>query len=142
MQEKPDNKAFEGDDYVMKLNKLCLLFLCLFFLVGCENYNNEKEKSREMHFGKELIITISEGEIVDAEYLQQVLDGKTKRDKPFFDLWDKQEFKKMIDYMKKNNLILVAGKYTFNQSWKFDNGFFVSNNNEKHEVFRFKQKSN
>ena len=95
-----------------------------------------------MIFGKELIITISEGEIIDAEYLQQVFDGKIKRDnKPFFNLWDKQEFKKMIDYMEKNNLILVAGKYTFNQSWKFDNGFFVSNNNEKHEVFRFKQKS-
>ena len=95
-----------------------------------------------MHFGKKLIITISEGEIIDAEYLQQVFDGKTKRDKPSFDLWDKQEFKKMIDYMDKNNLILVSGEYTFNQSWKFDNGFLVSNNNEKHEVFKFKQKSN
>ncbi|MBR1970920.1 MAG: hypothetical protein IKA17_11270 [Clostridia bacterium] len=126
----------------MKLNKFCLLFLCLLVLVGCENNNNEKENLREMYFGKNLTITISEGETVDAEYLQQMFDGKTKRDKPFFDLWDKQEFVKLIDYMDKNNLILVAGEYTFNQSWKFDNGFLVSNNNKKHEVFNFKQKSN
>lgn len=138
-QEKPNENVPKGDEYNMKLNKLCLLVtLCLLIFVGCENVNNEKRSLREMYLGKNLTITISESETIDAEYLQQIFDGKSKRDKPFFDLWDKQEFLKLIDYMDKNNLILAAGEYTFNQSWKFDNGFLVSNNNEKHEVFKFK----
>ena len=57
-------------------------------------------------------------------------------------LWDKQELEKMADYMDKNNLMLSAGEYTFNQAWKFDNGYLISNNNEKHEVFRFEQIEN
>lgn len=125
----------------MNLNKLCvLLALCLFILFGCENSNSEKDNLSKVNFGKNLTITVSDKETIDAEYLKQVLEGKIKRNSPFFDLWDNQELKKMINYMAENNLILVAGEYTFNQAWKFDNGFLVLNNNEKREVFKFRQK--
>jgi len=107
-----------------------------------KNSGNEKRSSREMYFGKTLTIAISENETIDADYLQRVLSGEVKRDSPFFDLWDTQEFIKLIDYMDKNDLILVPGEYTFNQSWKFDDGFLVLNSNEKREVFQFEQKDN
>gem|GEM_PF-4141921 len=127
----------------MKSNKSYLLVvLCLLMLFVYKNSGNEKRSSREMYFGKTLTIAISENETIDADYLQRVLSGEVKRDSPFFDLWDTQEFIKLIDYMDKNDLILVPGEYTFNQSWKFDDGFLVLNSNEKREVFQFEQKDN
>ena len=104
---------------------------------GCQKGNLQ-----DINLGKDLTITVSENDIIDAEYLQKALDGEIKKDAPSFDLWDSEELMKMIDYMNENNLMLDTGKYTFNQSWKFDNGFLVSGDGEKHEVFSFKQKSN
>lgn len=127
----------------MKLSQLgLLLIMCMFVLFGCESAGTEIENVHEANFGKTLTIAISEKETVDAQYLKLVLDGKAKGESRSFVLWDKQELEKMADYMDKNNLMLSAGEYTFNQAWKFDNGYLISNNNEKHEVFRFEQIEN
>lgn len=107
---------------------------------GCTKNADGNGGSHEMLFGKNISITISEGEIVDAVYLQQVLDGDVKKEVPYFDLWNKEELKKMIVYMDKNDYMIVPGKYTINQAWSFEDGKFVLNNGEKREVFKFQKK--
>lgn len=118
---------------------LCLLGL---ILVGCENNVKENDGLHETNFGKNLTITVSEDEIVDAEYLQKVLDGEIKKEVPYFDLLDEKELKNLIDYMAQNSYIIVPGQYTFDQAWIFENGMFVLNNGEKCEVFKFETKDN
>ena len=124
----------------MKIIKVCLLLsLCIILFSGCKEDNHKIGDLEITNLGKNLTITVSENETVDSEYLQNVLDGKIKKDVPYFDLWDSSELAKMIDYMDKNNLALVEGVYTFNQTWTFEDGLLVSNDNEKHEIFNFKQ---
>ncbi len=98
--------------------------------------------------GKELNIEIPKDTVVNAQHLQDVLEEKFKTDKPYFNLWDKDELKKMIDYMDKNNLIITPGNYKLNQAWKFENGqftktaiygLFKADQKETFEVFRFQK---
>lgn len=94
-----------------------------------------------MKFGKNITITISEDEVIDSEHLQNVLNGTVKKDIPYFNLLDDDELAKLIEYMTENNLIIKPGKYTFNQSWKFDNGEFMLNSGEKRKIFEFQQQN-
>ena len=125
----------------MKLIKICLLLcLCVLVFAGCDKNSNESTGLQGMEFGKNITITVSETETVDAEYLQRVLDGEVKKDAPHFDLWDNGELEKMIAYMKQNDYMIAPGQYTFNQAWDFENGLFVLNSGERLEVFKFQTK--
>lgn len=122
-----------------------LFMLMLVFVTSCNNNSNENGDLQGMKFGKDLTITVSDNEIIDSEYLQKVLDGEVKKDVPYFDLWDAQELKNLIDYMKQNDYMIIPGQYTFNQAWKFENGMFIISKiengktvPENQEVFKFK----
>ena len=127
-------------------SKLLIIIIFITFIAlmaGCEKKEvlNGGQEENMLMFGKKINITISEGEVVDAAHLQKVLEGKIHKDVPYFDLWNEKELKKMIDYMKKNDYMIIPGRYTFNQAWRFKDGMLVLNNGEKREVFKF-QKSN
>ena len=98
----------------------------------------ERLPLNEMRFGKNITIIITEEDIIDAVHLQKILDRELFIAEPYFDLWDNEELRKMIKYMKQNNYIIAPGKYIINQGWRFDDGLFINNNNEKFEVFEFK----
>ncbi len=125
----------------MKAVKILLaLSLVGLICVGCENTAQEDEGLHGEKFGKDLTITVTENECVDAEYLQKVLDGEIKKDVPYFDLWDEEELKELIDYMAQNEYVIIPGQYTLNQTWLFEDGMFVLSSGEKCEVFKFKDK--
>ena len=114
--------------------------------IGCNNFNENGDLTG-MKFGKNITIIVSDDEIIDGDYLQRMLDGEIKKEIPYFDLWDNDELKNMIDYMKKNNFIIASGQYTFNQSWKFEDGTFIIRKikngkiiTEKCEIFKFQPK--
>ena len=90
--------------------------------------------------GKNLTVTVSEDEIIDADYLRKVLEGEANKDESVFYLWDSEELTKLIDYMSENDLIIAAGQYSFNQACNFEDGFFTLNNGEKQQVFKFIKK--
>ena len=77
-----------------------------------------------------------------------MLDKDIKKDVPYFDQWDSDEFKKLIEFMKENNYIIKPGKYTFNQAWGFEDGLFcikrLDKNGkisiEKREILKFRKK--
>lgn len=121
---------------------MALITLMLVFTIGCRNNTEGNGGLQGMKFGKNISITVSDNEVVDANYLQKVLDGEVKKEVPYFDLLDDKELKSLIDYMEQNNFIIVPGQYAFNQAWAFDNGVFVLNNGEKREVLKFKTKDN
>lgn len=124
----------------MKLLKFSALFvIILIVLTGCEN-DTENGDLNAMKLGKNLTITISDDETVDANYLQKILDKEIVKDVPYFDMWDDVELKNLIDYLSINNYVIKPGTYTFNQAWGFDNGMFTLNNGEKREVFKFVSK--
>ena len=93
-----------------------------------------------MRFGKNITIFVSDDETIDADNLQEVLNGNIKKETPYFDQWDNDELKNLIDYMRENNYSIVPGQYTFNQAWGFRNGVFVLNNGEKREIFKYQIK--
>ena len=89
---------------------------------------------------KSFDVTVDESEIVDAQYLQKVLDERIVKDVPYFDLLDSDQLEKMINYMSENNFMITPGTYKLNQSWKFEDGLFKINNGKKQEIFKFKTK--
>ena len=120
---------------------MALLTFTFVLTTGCDNNSDGSGGLQGMIFGKNITITITDNETIDAEHLQKVLDGEVKKEMPYFDLWDNDELKKMIDYMNENNYIIIPGQYTFNQAWNFESGLFVLNNGEKREVFKFEKNS-
>ncbi|MEM1485864.1 hypothetical protein V6615_13480 [Oscillospiraceae bacterium PP1C4] len=81
-----------------------------------------------LKIGKELYITVVDSEIIDAEYLSKVADGAYDST---FKLWDSNEFPKLIQYLKENDLIIEPGKYVINQAWSFQ---------KVKEVLKFKKR--
>jgi len=126
----------------LKLSIIIIFITFITLMAGCQKNPvvNGGQEENMLRFGKKINITISDYEVVDAAHLQKVLDGKINKDVPYFDLWNKEELKKMIDFMKKNDYMIVPGKYTFNQAWRFEDGMLVLNNGEKREVFKFQKK--
>lgn len=116
------------------------LFLCIITssFYGCNSSRTESEK--ELYLGKNLTVTVSEDEIIDADYLRKVLEDEANKDESVFYLWDSEELTKLIDYMSENDLIIAAGQYSFNQACNFEDGFFTLNNGEKQQVFKFIKK--
>jgi uncharacterized protein with ACT and thioredoxin-like domain len=110
-----------------------VLVLCL----GCVNADIDKKEAGGMRFGKNITVRVMENEEIDFRYLQKVLDGEIKKVAPYFNLWNKEDLKKLIEYMKTNNYVIVSGEYTFNQSWSFEEGAFVTNGGEKLEILKF-----
>jgi hypothetical protein len=128
---------------ILLLLILILSLVCVF--VTCRNkiLVENIELKKEIYIGKHFTISVSENEIIDANYLQNVLDGKIRKDVPYFDLWNNNELKKLIDYMKCNNFIIAPGEYRFNQGWQFKDGiFFYWNGKEfdEFDVFKFENK--
>jgi outer membrane protein assembly factor BamE (lipoprotein component of BamABCDE complex) len=123
---------------IIRKSLLTALLIFIFILASCHNNYNKNESLQEMRLGKNLIITISNDEIIDAEYLQKVFDGEIKKEALFFNMLDNTEFKNMINYMKQNNYMIVAGQYTINQAWRFEDGLFIMSNGEKRKVVEFK----
>lgn len=122
----------------MKIAKLLfVLSLVGLMCAGCVHTTQEEEGLHEVTVGKDLTITITEDACVNAEHLQKVLDGEIKKDVAYFDLWDEEELKELIDYMAQNEYAIVPGQYTLNQAWLFEDGMFVLNSGEKREVFQF-----
>jgi hypothetical protein len=117
-----------------------LLSLCVPIFGGHENTFFENRDFWNMKIGKNITVTITENETVDAEHLQRVFDGELKKEIPYFDLLDNDELKNMIDYMKQNDYVIVPGQYTFNQGWHFKNGVFILNSGKTLEVFKFQTK--
>ncbi len=122
----------------VKIAKLLfVLSLVGLMCAGCVHTTQEEEGLHEVTVGKDLTITITEDACVNAEHLQKVLDGEIKKDVAYFDLWDEEELKELIDYMAQNEYAIVPGQYTLNQAWLFEDGMFVLNSGEKREVFQF-----
>lgn len=89
------------------------------FIIVRNNLILQKEGINiNLKIGKNLHITVRENEIVDAEYLSRVADGRIN-DSPF-ESWDNEEMPKLIEYLKKNDFIIEPGKYTINQAWPFE----------------------
>lgn len=116
-----------------------LVFIAVLMMSSSNNFNVNKEKQR-MKLGKKLTIVVSDDEVIDAEYLQKVLNGEIKKEVAWFDLWDANELEKLINYMDINDYMIEPGEYTFSQAWGFSDGYFVLNNGEKQEIFKFKKK--
>lgn len=122
----------------MKITKtLFVFFLVVLIYVGYENTVQREQVLPGIEIGKNLTITISESECIDAEYLQKVLNGQIENDVHNFDIWNEKELKKLADYMEQNGYVIVPGQYTLNQAWRFENGMFVLNGGDKREVFEF-----
>ena len=125
------------------------LCLCLFICIGIFTYKKiDKEIEKvvmpavglfleENYYGKELMVEVTEREVIDAEYLQKVVDGEITGVDVLWDLWNERELEKMIDYLDKNNFMLAPGIYTFFQQSEFEDGVLVLNG-EKNEVFKYK----
>ena len=118
-----------------------ILILVCALLSGCIHNIIENGDEESMKFGKNITIIISESEMIDSTYLQNVHDGTVKKDYPYFDLLNDDDFVKLIEYMTDNNYIIKPGTYTFNPAWRFDNGEFILNNGEKRKIFEFQQQS-
>lgn len=90
-----------------------IMLFCVFTkpnIMLSENMKNKK-------IGKDLVIIIPEGMVVDNTYLYNVKNGSILHNKPFFNFIDDVEYEKLVNYMKKNNLVITPGKYTINQAW-------------------------
>ena len=136
----------------MKKRIIFLLCLCLFIVLGIFIYKKitkEIEQAvmssfdlflEENYYGKEMTIEVTEKEMIDAEYLQKVVDGEITGVGVLWNLWNERELKKVIDYLDKNNLMLAPGIYTFFQHSAFKDGFLVIGG-EKIKVFKCKTKT-
>lgn len=115
-----------------------IIIISIFLLEGC----TEKESGGEveMRFGKNITISIDDGEVVDAERLQQLDDNRYDSVIGGLLLMDESVIKAIIEYMRENGYSIKPGQYTFNQSWRFEKGKFVLNNGEKREIFKFQKK--
>ncbi len=121
---------------VMKMKRIIALFFVMCFaLSGC-NVNVENETK----VGKNIIVTVSPEEVVDAEYLQDVVNETIKKDTSHFGLMTETELLQMIEYMEENKYIIKSGEYELNQSWDFEDGEFILNNGQKEKVFVFEKK--
>ena len=115
-------------------------FITLIILIlAFSNYGSTAVHNEEITVGKNITVVISDSESVDYKHLQKVSDGEVHKDVPYFDMMAEEELEKLIDYMEENNYIILSGTYTFNQSWKFNNGEFELPSGEKNKVFDFKQ---
>lgn len=114
-----------------------ILILTCTLLSGCIHNIIGNGDGESMKFGKNITIIISESEMIDSTYLQNVLNGTVKKDYPYFDSLNDDDFVKLIEYMADNNYIIKPGTYTFNQAWRFDNGEFILNNGEKRKILEF-----
>ena len=141
---------FVVEGIIMK--KKCIIFLfclCLFIVIGIFIYKKIDKEIRkavmpafgllleENYYGKELTVEVAEKEMIDAEYLQKVIDGEITGSGVFWELWNERELEKMIEYLDENNLMLAPGIYTFFQQSEFEDGLLVLNG-EKTEVFKYK----
>ena len=126
----------------MKFLYLCLLSISLF--LGFSDYKTDNQKSENIQtigFGKIITITVSETEVVDADFLEKVIDEDIKKDILWFDMLDNSVLEELINYMRINDFEIVPGKYNVNQAWRFKNGKFIINDNGTEvEVFTFKKK--
>lgn len=126
----------------MKLLKIfVILILTCTSLAGCIHNTTGNEVEESMKFGKNITIIVFESEMIDSTYLQNVHDGTVKKDYPYFDLLNDDDFVRLIGYMADNNYMVKPGTYTFNQAWEFDNGEFILNNGERRKIFEFQQQS-
>lgn len=82
-------------------------------------YDTYFEKERVSVFGKELNINIYSDEIIDYLKIDTARMGNGAP-KPWFDIWDKSERKKLIEFMKNNNLKIKPGSYSINQADRFE----------------------
>lgn len=97
--------------------------------------------------GKDIYVNISKDQVVDAEYLQKILEEddrsqstviintddrdellkaleiRLKKD-PFS--YYKKHLGNLINYMKKHDYKISPGTYHFNQAWSFEDGKFVA----------------
>ena len=121
-----------------------------------------------IHFpeiGKDLYYTVEQGQVVDADYIEKVLDYEDRglirefyqhelemrevdsevkevAKGTIFGLY-RAHIKELIDFMRKNNLKIAPGQYMFNQTWGFRDGKFVINKfigQNEIEVFKFEKK--
>ncbi len=120
-----------------------------------------------IHFpeiGKDLYYTVEQGQVVDADYLEKILDYEDRGlIREFYqhesemhgvDIEDevakgdvfrlyRAHIKELIGFMRKNNLKIAPGQYMFNQTWGFRDGKFVMNKfigQKEIEVFKFEKK--
>lgn len=97
--------------------------------------------SHVMAIGKEINLEVLEGEVIDADYFQKVLDDKlngvvTNLPVPISFL------ENIVKYMRENNLKLAPGFYKFYQGWQFEDGKFIKKGfiwDIKREVFKFQK---
>ncbi|MDD4096321.1 MAG: hypothetical protein PHP22_08800 [Oscillospiraceae bacterium] len=70
------------------------------------------------NFGKSFVISVEEGEVIDYNAVNQdrYINGAQQM---WFDMIKDTERKKLVSYMKKNNYIIVPGKYDLRQGYKF-----------------------
>ena len=105
--------------------------------------------------GKTLYVEVQQNQVVDADYLEKVLEYEDKRssgdtkdtdyEKMAFSILGlyRQHARELIDFMRKNNLKIAPGLYHFNQGWEFKDGKFIINHfigQTKVEVFKFQKK--
>lgn len=130
------------------MSKKVLILLVILALTtifnGCrqtEKNENVKEITQEhqLRIGKTIHFSISEDETVDAEHLRNVMDGKIKKDVPYFDMLDKATMTNLIEYMENNEYEIIPGEYGINQGWRFKDGLFIVGD-ETREILKFKKK--
>ncbi len=62
----------------------------------------------QLRIGKTLWLDVKPGMLVDYAYINE------------YDLWDERERKKVVKYMKENDLIIKEGHYVFNQATTYE----------------------
>ncbi len=101
--------------------------------------DNDERETGNMSFGKNITITVAEGELVDSVYLNQVLNGEISKDVPF-GMWNNEALSKLAEYLERNNYVVAPGQYDINQAWGFEDGYIIVGD-EKREILRFESKS-
>mgnify|MGYP006889414456 CR=1 FL=1 len=114
--------------------------LLLIPMTGCSRIINKNGVYEEMRFGKSFDIKVDESEIVDAQYLQKILDETGAKNVSHWGMLGSDELQKMINYMGANNLMIVPGTYHLSQSWIFDDGLFETGDGKRHEILKFQIK--
>jgi len=110
-----------------KLLAIAVILIIVVIIGLVFNTYKSAKRFNDLGIGKELNIVIPKDERID---YKKVESDRKDKSTIWFDLWAESERKKLVEYMKKNNLEIQPEIYKINQTTYFE---------EAIKIFKFKK---
>lgn len=117
----------------MKISKSLILNIIIIIGISAPilflSYNVYKTIKRidSKGIGKTIYINISNNDVVDYKSIGMGKKDENGLSKQWFDMWDRIEREKLINYMDENNFIIKPGSYELNQTTYFEEALKIFN---------------